>query len=138
MKKTLLILTVISLMLVPLAGCRTGQGGAYKDGKYDYTSEPDNHGWKKAIEITVKDGKIDSAIYDEINKDTNMKKSEDTDYIEKWQMQVPDADPKAFYDRLGKSLVEKQDVEKVDTITGATQATNDFKTAASKALGNAK
>lgn len=136
LKRTFIIL--ISLLAVLLGGCRAGQGGAFKDGKYDYTSEPDNRGWKKAIEITVKGGKIDNVVYDEINKDTNVKKSDDTAYIANWQKQVPGADPKAFYNRLGKSLVEKQDVEKVDTVAGATTATSDFKAAAAKALENAK
>lgn len=110
-----------------------------KDGTYKAdTGKFDDHGWKQAIEITVKDGKITDVVYDEYNKDDNHKKSEDAAYKESYAKQVSGADPKVTYEKLAKSLIEKQDPEKVDAVAGATSSTNSFKEVAKKALEQAK
>ncbi len=51
---------------------------------------------------------------------------------------VSKTSPEEFQPKLAKDLVEKQDIAKVDSVTGATNSSNDFKKLAKAALDNAK
>jgi len=109
----------------------------YKDGTYT-AEEPefDDHGWKAQIEIKVEGGKITEVNFDEVNQE-GKKKSEDTEYIERFKQQK-NVDIVDAYDTLEKGLVEKQDPDAVDTYTGATGATEKFKALAKEALKEAQ
>jgi major membrane immunogen (membrane-anchored lipoprotein) len=110
---------------------------ALKDGTYSATyDKADERGWKAQLEITVVDGKITEASYDEINGD-GVKKSDDEAYNER-MVGVAGVGPIEFIPELNQQLVDKQDADKVDTITGATSSTTLFKELAAAAIEKAK
>ena len=74
--------------------------------------------------------------FDYLNKD-NKRKSEDAEYT-KAMKPKSGTSPDEFCPKLEKDLVEKQDVDKVDAITGATNSVTNFKTLSKTALENAK
>ncbi|NLO83240.1 MAG: FMN-binding protein [Clostridiales bacterium] len=149
MKKVLGLVLVVLLVFVVLTACsgakdngsqdqgKEAESVTYKDGTYQ-AEEPDfdDHGWKAQIQIKVEGGKITDVVYDEVNQE-GKKKSEDQDYQSNFKEQR-DVDLLDAYDKLQKSLVEKQDPDAVDTYTGATGTTSKFKALANEALKDAK
>ena len=149
MKKVLGLVLVVLLVFVVLTACsgakdngsqdqgKEAESVTYKDGTYQ-AEEPDfdDHGWKAQIQIKVEGGKITDVVYDEVNQG-GKKKSEDQDYQSNFKEQR-DVDLLDAYDKLQKSLVEKQDPDAVDTYTGATGTTSKFKALANEALKDAK
>lgn len=104
----------------------------YEDGTYNAEGETDERGWKATIEVTVENGKITEAKFDEVKEDGTLK-SQDEAYIERWSSATGAKAPEV-YAQLEEDLIEKQNPEDVETITGATQATEKFKTLAAEAL----
>jgi major membrane immunogen (membrane-anchored lipoprotein) len=123
---------------------------ALKDGIYkaEYSAF-DVRGYKESVVLTIKGGKIVSAQLDAINSDpTKLAKSKDPAY-EKSMSAVNGVGPKEYIAQLNKALVASQNPDKlglkntknaadVDTITGATSASDDFKILVKAALANAK
>ncbi|HOQ16671.1 MAG: FMN-binding protein [Epulopiscium sp.] len=151
MKKIILMCLSLALAVSVLSACNTGKqaedggdttGGtqtevSYKDGSYKAEADSfDEHGWKPVITIEVKDGKISSVDYDEVNE-AGASKETDEEYNKNMKDKVG-LGPAEAIPQLEKDLVEKQDVNAVDTVTGATGTTNNFKTMANKALEEAK
>ncbi|MGV2687052.1 FMN-binding protein, partial [Clostridium perfringens] len=102
-----------------------------KNGTYKSESEADDRGYKGAIEIEVKDGKIAKVKYDEANDKGS--KLADEGY-NKTMKEKSKTNPTEAFPKLEASLVEKQDASKVDVVTGATKSSEQFKTLAEKAL----
>ncbi|AGK99906.1 stalk domain-containing protein [Desulfoscipio gibsoniae] len=104
------------------------QDGIYKAAGDDF----DEHGWKGEVEITVVDGKIDNAKYDEINEQ-GVYKSADEAYLQQFK-EITKVDLIQSYTTLQNSLIEVQNPDMVDTVSGATGASNNFKMLANEAL----
>ena len=66
------------LITAVFAGC-TSNSNTLKDGTYHAQMKEASHGWTDYVEITVKDGKFDTVVYDSKN-DSGDKKSLDEDY----------------------------------------------------------
>jgi major membrane immunogen (membrane-anchored lipoprotein) len=111
---------------------KTYVDGTYK-ATYDYI---DSHGWKPQISITILKDKITAVKFDYINPDKKLK-SQDPAY-EKAMKAVNGIGPAEYIPQLNKKLLDAQDLLKVDTITGATHSTDNFKALATVALSNAK
>ena len=114
---------------------------AYKDGEYTKDSEPDRYGGYMTATVTVKDGKITDAglvLYngDGTEKDENYGKEngeiKDQETYDKAQASLEGAKD------YPKQLVEKQDITKVDSVTGATQTHDTYVKFVSKMLEEAK
>lgn len=106
---------------------------SYKDGVYKAAyKEFDERGWKSQIEIEIKDGKIATVAYDSLNKDGKSKK-EDAEYKTNMEAKTKTY-PEKYSQELNDKLVEVQDVSKVDTVSGATGSTEEFKALAKAAL----
>lgn len=95
--------------------------------------EMDERGWKAIVELTVDEANAITAVdFDYVNAE-GAKKSEDEEYnknmAEKSGIAVVDA-----IGQLEAQLIEKQDIEKVDTVAGATSTTEDFKALVNTAL----
>ncbi|NLM13775.1 MAG: FMN-binding protein [Epulopiscium sp.] len=110
--------------------------GALKDGTYTAEGEADERGWKPVITIEVKDGKIAAVDYDEVNEEGASKQA-DEDYNKRMKEKV-NIGPAEAFPQLEAALVEKQDVDAVDAVTGATHGSESFKEMAKKALEAAK
>lgn len=138
--------SVLSVLI--LAGCgssskkadaskESAKEATYKDGKYKASFDKlDTHGWKAFTEIEIKDGKIVTVDFDYLNKD-NKRKSEDAGYT-KAMAPKSGTSPDKFCPQLEKALIDKQDPDKVDVVTGATHSTDNMKQLAKLALESAK
>lgn len=132
--KKLAVVFISVLLIVALTAC----GGAkLKDGSYEGQSTPDSRGAYGIVKLEVKDGKISSAEFLQYNADGSLKD-------ESYGKQSGEENYKKAQDALEASkkypekLVETQDVEKVDSITGATSSWKQFQEAAKDALAKAK
>lgn len=96
-----------------------------KDGTYEGKTDKDERGNYGIAKITVKDGKITEAEYTEYTEDGKPKSKENGYEYEEGLKAI---------EELPKQLLETQDIEKIDTYTGATGTTNKFKTAVMNAL----
>ncbi|HHW68541.1 FMN-binding protein [Defluviitalea raffinosedens] len=110
--------------------------GGLKDGTYTAEGEYDERGWKPTISIEVKDGKIVAVDYDEVTEDGASKEADEA-YNNNMKAKV-NIGPADYFPQLEAALVEKQDADAVDTITGATHGSENFRALAKKALEAAK
>lgn len=146
MKKLLTLALAMILVLAILAGCsapakeepaEAPAEAMYQDGIYTATySHLDNHGWRPEVVVTIADGKIESAMMDYYKPDGS-KKSEDEAYSATMEGKSG-ITPKAAYEQMNERLVASQDIEAVETVTGATSSTKFFGVLAKAALENAK
>ncbi len=128
MKKFLLLSLIIS----------SAAFAAFKDGTYTKNvSKPKKDiVWTSEISIVVKDGKIVDAILTNKN-DKGVDKAKDVEYNQKW-MAASNIDFNLFTKKFAESLIATQDPDKIDTIVGATHATQQYKELAKEALKEAK
>ncbi|MBZ4645351.1 MAG: FMN-binding domain protein [Clostridia bacterium] len=165
MKKVLLMGVTSLLVLSMLAGCGTKQaeapkdaaqepakeatketpkktqqsesGVSYKDGTYKATySHLDSHGWRPLVEVTISGGKITKAAMNYAKPDGKLK-SDDADYAKNMKAKSG-ITPAEAYAKMNEDLVAKQDIAKVDVVTGATSSSEFFKELVAKALEKAK
>lgn len=127
MKKVISIAVAFVIIATMLIGC-TSTSTAKKDGTYKAEfSAADDNGWTDYVEVTVTGDKITNVVYDSL-KD-GKKKSEDQDYEETMKKVSGDKTwPSDFYSKLTAQLLEKQNIDEVDTVAGATNSSDDFKT----------
>ena len=95
-----------------------------EDGTYTGESEVDQRGWKGVVEITVADGRITEVNFDELNEEGN-RKSEQEEYNQNWEAQAGISAQEA-YPGYANALIETQDIDEVDVITGATSTFGKF------------
>lgn len=135
---SLIITAVVSTGL--LAGCgakKEASTDALKDGKYKAeASDFDDKGWKPFVEMEVKDGKIATVKFDYTDKNDKLK-SENAKYNADMEAKVKTG-PAKYTKQLSEDLVAKQDPAKVDTVTGATHSTDNFKKLSTQLVDNAK
>jgi major membrane immunogen (membrane-anchored lipoprotein) len=154
MKKWLLVLVTGGIISILLTGCgqKTAEDhsghttpaaahtGTYKDGTYTAKSSPDERGAVGEITVTIQQGKITQADYKGIQKDGKIKdvdygktngKIENPEFYKKAQQGLKGAMT------YGPRLVETQDLDKVDSISGATLSYKQFSEAGHKALDQA-
>ena len=129
------LLAVAALATTMFVGCGSKEAGL-KDGTYKTQGQPDDKGNTASIEIEVKDGKIATVKYDEVSSE-GVSKLDNEEYNTKMKA-ASGSNPIEAFPALEKSLVEKQDVAAVDTVTGATSTSNNFKALAEEALKSAK
>lgn len=152
-KRTLACLCLL-LCAALLAGCGEKKPANYRDGEYEGRSEPhvfevvdedddedsnaDGYG---VVKLTIKDNVITACEFATYDLDGNFK---DEEYGTK-RGEVANRD---FYNKARKAflacgmyaeqLVETNDIDKVDCISGATYNYHDFKDAVKDALNQAK
>lgn len=101
----------------------------FKDGTYKAeASDFDGHGWKATHTITVKGGKITETKFDYVNKDGKLK-SADEAYNKNMKEKSKISSNEAI-DKLNVQLVALQNASKVETVTGATHTSSEFKQSA--------
>lgn len=106
-----------------------------KNGIYAGESPFDAYDYKHVVKIEIKDEKIVSVDYNELKKD-GIGKQEDEKYCQ--EMSVTGTTPAIAYPKLESQLIEKQDILKVDAITGATYSLYRFRYAVLIALIKAR
>ena len=142
MKKTAAICLTAIFSFCLLTGCSNPANDSLKDGTYRAEMSTESHGYKDYVEIKVLNGKIDTVVYDSVTQD-GKKKSDDENYKKSMMdgnknANLPETYPADYMKKLSQSLVEHQDIEKVDAIAGATTSSNDFKTLVNALKNNMK
>ena len=101
--------------------------GQWKDGTYTARTDTDDHGYYGEIEIVIRDARIAEVEFAEKDQEGNPK-GEDYPYP---------LGPESA-ERFEEQLIETQDPDEVDNITGATQTWERFKQVAKEALEQAQ
>lgn len=142
MKKTILLFAVLLLSLTACTAKKeVSEQIAYNDGEYTAESSKDEWGGKLILHIKVQDGKIISCEQENLDGE-GKEKGEDYGMVEGTATnpglykiaQSALENTRKYSDKL----IETQDINRVDAISGATVSYNLFKEAASKALEEAE
>lgn len=126
---------IILLVFLFLISCTSSN---YKDGNYQALSVKDEDGSYSKIVLSIKDNKIvkaDFIGYDKNNKEKDIdygKQTNNKEFYQKAQRAV------SAIKEYPKRLLEVQDIDKVDAISGATISYNQFLQAVDEALRLAK
>lgn len=147
--KRLFTFLLIGIMAISVSGC--GNSGtdennntddsktvaSYYDGAYhaEY-SRKDARNWIPYVDVTIKDGKITKAYYDYTN-DAGDTRTDDDNYTKNFSEANDGMTPREAFDKLGSQLIDKQDIQKVDAVSGATHSSRNFTELSTAALQNA-
>ena len=140
MKKIFLLTLSLIVIISILAGCSTKSKDTvlYKNGTYEVSfNKPDKNGWLGQVKIKIGNEKITNIDFNYINAVTGELITDD-DAHAKLMYAATKTTPAKASKQLTDSLIKTQDITKVDTVTGATTTTSDFKTLSAVALDNAK
>ena len=97
-----------------------------QDGEYSLKElNPDAHGWSTYINMTVEGGKITAVDWNYVNGEGTLK-SEDEGY-QQAMTEKSGVGPKEYIPQLANSLIEKQNADEVEVVTGATSSSYNFK-----------
>ncbi len=107
-----------------------------KDGKYKGESIYDDYAYKHSISIEIKDKKIIYVYYDEV-KSSGSGKRGNSQYCDEMK-KVTGASPAEAYPIYEERLLKNQDLMKIDALSGATYSLYRFRSAAIRALQQAK
>lgn len=131
------MLKKLSIIMILLCLVLTACGAKLEEGTYEGRSTPDSRGAYSTVTIEVSDGKIASAEFLQYNADGTLK---DESYGEEAgeESYKKAQDALKFSQQYSEKLVETQDVEKVDAVTGATSSWKQFQEAAKDAVAKAK
>ncbi len=129
--KKILRTSVLALITAGLfTGCSTPKPEPLIDGTYSVMfDQPDSTDWKAFMTIEISGGTITEVNYDYEGTGENegKLKSEDEAYNEA-MFATKGTKPTIYLEELEKSLLEHQDPDKVDTVSGATTSSKDFRT----------
>jgi major membrane immunogen (membrane-anchored lipoprotein) len=137
MKKNIIFCLAVVCLLVVVSCAKSG----YRDGVYSAVSSPDDTGAYGEASITVSGGKITACrfvTWQKVGsvKDENYGKVNgeisNVDYYSKAQLAV------RAMEQYARELVEKQEINKIDAVSGATIAYDQFTEAVVEVLGAAK
>lgn len=97
----------------------------YHDGTYKLTEKnPNKNGYRQTYVLVIKNGKVNSLTYDQIDKNGKSIKTS-TDYTKKDG--VNSATPKKYMTKLMEELKDEDyDINDVEVVPGAVQASNEF------------
>ncbi len=96
-----------------------------KDGTYKLNEKNYSYGYRVEMAMTVKGGKVTNLKYDQVNKN-GQSKTKDAKY-EKQMKKVVKVGPKEYIPKLRKEFMKaKGNTEKVQVVSGATEASNTF------------
>ncbi|MDR0649825.1 MAG: FMN-binding protein [Synergistaceae bacterium] len=135
--RTLYTLLLVAVLIAATAGKLSRDVGAdtLKNGYYTAEAAEYAYGWKEFLTIFVSDGKIVTAEYDARNA-SGFIKSWDMDYMRR--MNETDHNYPNRYTRAYVSdLLDRQGVEGIDAMSGATESFESFKLLAAAAIANA-
>jgi len=140
MKKIFIVTLSLMVTLSLLVGCSTKLKNrvVYKNGTYEVSFDnQDKNGWLAQVKVKIVNEKIVNVDFNYINAVTGELITED-DAHTKLMYAATKTTPAKASKQLTDSLIKTQDITKVDTVTGATTTSSDFKRLSSKALDNAK
>ncbi len=124
MRRMGFLLIACLLFVGLLAAC--GGSKVYQDGEYRAEfAKFDSYGYKDYLTLTVEDGSITKVEYNARDAE-GLLRTEDEKYAQEMEA-VRETYPELYTTNLINQLLEKQDIEKVDMIAGATYSSDSFK-----------
>lgn len=120
-KKKIMLLSAVILSLC-LAGCGSEKG--MKNGYYTAEMKEYDYGWKEYVCIFVKNDKIVSIEFN-AKDPSGFIKAWDNAYMENMKL-VSGTYPNEYTRLYGSRLLESQDIEAVDAVSGATSSGEHF------------
>ncbi|WLD57505.1 hypothetical protein NFC81_12400 [Salinispirillum sp. LH 10-3-1] len=115
----------------------------YRDGSYYAESAPDGRGWIALLEVTILDGRVIAAHYDEVQRNeegavTNSK-LRDYGYAARWRNAMPNGVSQlSSFPGYVQQLIATGDTEALDAFSGATSSYNNFRALAEQILEEAQ
>ena len=140
MKKLIMLTLLLMVTLSLLAGCSTKSNdtAVYKNGTYEVSfGKPNKNGWLGKVKIKIGNEKITNIDFNYTNAVTGELITDDDTHA-KLMYATTKTTPAKASKQLTDNLIKTQDVINVDTVTGATATTSDFKALSTAALDNAK
>ncbi len=95
-----------------------------QDGTYSLEEKNDNNGYHAVFSITAKDGAITDSQFDYVDADGNSKK-DDEEYNTSMK-EKSGISPEEFIPKFNEELLDKQNPENIDVVTGATHSFHAF------------
>ncbi|NLP46868.1 MAG: FMN-binding protein [Epulopiscium sp.] len=144
MKKWIVVGLAAGISLSMFSGCQKDSSKSdtavtntlLQDGTWTAEADTfDDHGWKPTVSIKVEGNKITEVIFDYVNENGQLKKEDEGYNIA--MKGKSGTSPEEAFPQLEQELIEKQNVDNIDVVTGATVSSEDFKTIAKKALEKA-
>lgn len=132
--KRILRLTLLVLMMVPLVAC--GNKTELQDGYYTAQAAQFSHGWKEYITIMVKGGTIVSVEYNAENP-SGFIKSWDNAYMQN-MLHVTGTYPNAYTRFYASQLLDDQNGDSIDALSGASSSHVSFQMLAAAVLEQAR
>lgn len=134
MKRILLFFLALLLAAALLTAC--GGGTGLKDGYYTAQAAEFNHGWKEYITIMVKGGSIVSVEYNAENP-SGFIKSWDNAYMQN-MLHTSGTYPNEYTRFYAAQLLERQEADRIDALSGATSSYGSFQKLAAAVLEQAR
>lgn len=135
MMKRLIITCALCFLCLGLSACGSTQN-ELTDGYYTAEMSDYEHGWKEFVTICVNNGKI-AAVEFNARDASGFIKAWDMDYMKNMNSQRGTY-PNAYTRAYAASLLESQDAEQIDAVTGATHSGGNFGKMASLLIEKAK
>lgn len=132
--KRILCLTLLLLMMVLLTACKSQT--ELRDGYYTAQAAEFSHGWKEYITIMVKGGSIVSVEYNAENS-SGFIKSWDNAYMQN-MLHSNGTYPNEYTRNYAGQLLEKQQADSIDALSGASSSCGSFQKLAAAVLEQAK
>lgn len=120
---------VTALILLILTGCTLPHDKLMQDGTYEVTfDKPDSTGWRAFLRLKITGNRITEVEYDYWGtaEKMNILKSSDTSYAEA-MASVTGTKPELYITQLEQNLLLTQNPDKIETVSGATTSSRDFK-----------
>lgn len=131
------IASIVLALLVTgfLTACGSGQAGL-QDGYYTAQAAEYSHGWKEYITIMVKGGSIVSVEYNAENP-SGFIKSWDNAYMQN-MLHTSGTYPNEYTRFYAAQLLERQEADRIDALSGATSSYGSFQKLAAAVLEQAR
>lgn len=134
MKRILSVALMVLLLMVPLTAC--GDKEELQDGYYTAQAAEFHYGWKEYITIMVKGGSIVSVEYNAENP-SGFIKSWDNAYMQN-MFHTNGTYPNEYTRYYAGQLLENQQADGIDALTGASSSYGSFQQLAAAVLEQAK
>lgn len=134
MKRIVAILLSLLLAVPALTAC--GSQAKLEDGYYTAQMSEFSHGWKEYITILVKGGSIVSVEYNAENA-SGFIKSWDNAYMQN-MLHTSGTYPNEYTRFYAAQLLERQEADRIDALSGATSSYGSFQKLAAAVLEQAR
>lgn len=134
--KRVILMLLLTLICAFCVSCDFQNKSEFKDGYYTAEDAEFSHGWKEYVSITVNNGIIVAVEFNAKNA-SGFIKAWDIAYMEKMQS-IEGTYPNQYTRFYGGQLLENQNVDVVDMISGASNSGGNFIKLSKAVLDNAK